>query len=117
MNIMYHMQGRHVALKHYIIVGNRKYEYVLEPSRSRTMLVCEGAGIAERFDNSEIPRVLANLPEIIIKLTEAASAEMQSEALRFRVTPTEKERIVHDAVSAGYDSVSAYLRDKILQNN
>lgn len=102
------------VLRHYIIVGNRKYEYVLEPSRSRTMLVCKGAGIAERFDNSEIPRVLASLPQIIIKLTEAASSEMQSEALRFRVSPAEKERIINDATKAGYDSVSAYLRDKIL---
>lgn len=104
------------VLKHYIIIGNRKYEYVLEPTRTRTMLVCEGAGINERFDNSEIPMVLANLPNIIIKLAEEA-AGLQSEALRFRVTPAEKEQIMRSAYEAGYDNVSAYLRDKILGNN
>lgn len=109
---MYHM----AVLKHYIIVGNRKYEYVLEPARTRTMLVCEGAGINERFDNSEIPQVLANLAKAIHTLQES-TAEVQSEALRFRVTPKEREQIMQHAYNAGYDTVSAYVRDKVLGNN
>ncbi len=107
-DIMYHM-----VMKHYIIVGNRKYEYILEPSRNRTELVCEGAGISQKYSNSEIPAVLANLPSIIISFNEL-DAGVQSEALRFRVTPAEKEQIALSAQSAGYDNMSAYLRDKVL---
>jgi len=107
--ILYHM----VSMKHYIVVGNRKYEYVLEPARTRTSLVCEGAGIEQKYSNSEIPAILASLPQIIISLSEQ-SAGVQSEALRFRVTPAEKEQIALDAYEAGYDNMSAYLRDKVL---
>ncbi len=100
-------------MKHYIVVGNRKYEYILEPARTRTTLVCEGAGIRQKYLNSEIPAILANLPSIIINLTEQQS-EVQSEALRFRVTPSEKEQIARDAYEAGFSSMSAYLRAKVL---
>ena len=103
-----------MAMKHYIIVGNRKYEYVLEPARTRTTLVCEGAGIRRKYSNEEIPAILAQLPQIIISVTEARHNQAQSEALRFRVTPAEKEKIVKDAYNAGFTSVSAYLRAKIL---
>lgn len=108
---MYHM----AVLKHYIIVGNRRYEYVLEPSRTRTMLVCEGAGINARYDNSDIPRVLAGLADTILRIAEGGP-DGQSEALRFRVTPAEKERIMRDAYDAGHETISAYLREKVLAN-
>ncbi len=103
----------HMVMKHYIIVGNRKYEYMLETSRNRTNLVCEGAGIEQKYSNEEIPAILANLPNIIISLAEQ-SAGVQSEALRFRVTPAEKEYIMQAAIEAGYNNMSAYLRDKVL---
>jgi len=112
-DILYHMQDSNTGMKHYIVVGNRRYEYVLEPARSRTQLVCDGAGIKQKYSNSEIPAILANLPNIIIELAEQ-SAVVQSEALRFRVTPAEKEQIALDAYDAGYDNMSAYLRDKVL---
>jgi hypothetical protein len=107
------MQNKQAELKHYIVIGNRKYEYVLKPARTCTVLVCEGAGLEQKYSNSEIPAVLADLQNIIIKFTEQSS-EVQSEALRFRVSPSEKEQIMHDAYNAGYESVSAYLRSKIL---
>ncbi len=104
------------SLKHYIVVGNRKYEYILEPARTRTTLVCEGAGIEQKYSNSEIPAILANLPNIIINFAEQQQQQeqVQSEALRFRVTPAEKEQIALDAYDAGYSSMSAYLRAKVL---
>ncbi len=94
-------------------MGNRKYEYILEPSRTRTTLVCKGAGIKRKYSNDEIPMVLSNLPNIIIDLVDQNS-QVQSEALRFRVTPAEKEQIMQDALDAGYENTSAYLRDKVL---
>ncbi len=112
--IMYHMQGNKARIKHYVVVGNRRYEYVLEPARSYTVLVCEGAGINKRYSNSEIPAVLADLPNIIIKFIERQNGQAQTEALRFRVTPAEKEKIAMDAYNAGFSSISAYLRAKVL---
>lgn len=102
-----------MVMKHYIIVGNRKYEYVLEPARTRTTLVCKGAGIRQKYSNDEIPAILAQLPEIIVRINEQ-NAGVQSEALRFRVTPAEKESIMQAAIEAGYSNMSAYLRDKVL---
>jgi len=108
------MQSNNSAMKHYIVVGNRKYEYILEPARTRTTLVCAGAGIEQKYSNSEIPAILANLPSIIISFAESQHEQVQSEALRFRVTPAEKEQIALDAFDAGFSSMSAYLRAKVL---
>jgi hypothetical protein len=102
-----------MKIKHYIIVGNKKYEYILEPARTRTRVVCEGAGIRQKYSNNEIPAVLAQLPQIIVRINEQNTG-VQSEALRFRVTPAEKEQIMQDATKAGYTNMSAYLRDKVL---
>jgi len=104
------------SIKHYIIVGNKKYEYVLKPARTRTTIVCSDADINRTYSNHEIPAILANLPDIILAL-QRANAQTQSEALRFRVTPEEKERIAQDALNAGYDTISAYLRDIVLGKN
>jgi hypothetical protein len=104
-----------VNTRHYIIIGNKKYEYFLEPARSYTKLICKDAGIERRFHNNEIPAVLVDLPNLIISIIEDNSQqEVQSEALRFRVTPSEKDKIMQDAILAGYDNMSAYLRAKVL---
>ena len=99
-------------LKHYIIVGNRKYDYTLEPNKNRTRLVCNGADIEEKVPNEEIPQMLAQLPRIIIKIQSAASS--QSEVLRFRVSSEEKMLITKRAMENGYDNMSSYIRDKLL---
>ena len=101
------------SMKHYIVIGNRKYEYVLEPARTRTALVCEGAEINKKYSNSEIPAILAALPQIIAHINQQ-NAEPQSEALRFRVSPSEKEEVALAAYAAGFSSMSAYLRAKVL---
>lgn len=99
-------------LKHYVIIGNRKYGYTLHPKRSATTLVCRGANINERFANDEIPQVLSQLPRMILAVLQAA--ETQSEVMRFRVTQEEKEKIAHNAITEGYDNISAYIRSKLL---
>ena len=99
-------------LKHYIIIGNRKYGYTLHPSKRVTTLICRGAGINERFANDEIPRVLSQLPAMILQALKAT--ETQSEVMRFRVTREEKEQIAYNAISNGYDNISAYIRSKLL---
>ncbi len=102
-------------LKHYVIIGNRKYGYTLRPARRVTTLVCRGANINERFSNNEIPQVLSKLPGLI--LAAISAAETQSEVMRFRVTNEEKEQIAHNAVGEGFDNISAYIRSKLLGQN
>ncbi len=101
-------------LKHYVIIGNRKYGYTLQPKRTVTTLVCRGAGINERFANNEIPQVLSNLPGLILRALQAE--ETQAEVMRFRVTGEEKEQITHNAIEGGFDNISAYIRSKLLDN-
>lgn len=102
-------------LKHYVIIGNRKYGYTLEPTRKATTLVCRGANINTRFANDEIPRVLSDLPRMILDAMQAI--ETQSEVMRFRVTAEEKEQIASNAVDEGFDNISAYIRSKLLEEN
>ncbi len=100
--------------KHYIIIGNRRHGYTLRPARGVTMLICESANINDRFPNDEIPRMLAELPRLIAERHAAQRDAAQSEVLRFRVTPEEKQRIERNAFDAGFDTVSAYLRQVAL---
>lgn len=101
--------------KHYVIIGNRRHGYTLRPSRRVTVLVCKSADIDARFPNDEIPRILAELPQRILEQRQREAREQQSEVLRFRVTPTEKQRVEQRAYEAGFDTVSAYLRAVALE--
>ena len=101
--------------RHYIIIGNRRHGYTLQPARNVTMLICESENISARFPNSEIPNILAELPRIILEQYTEDSNEPQTQVLRFRVSETEKDQIEHNAYEAGYEYVSAYLRDVALQ--
>ena len=101
--------------RHYIIVGNRKFEYIIKPQRSKTVIVCNDINFEEKVANEEVPEVLVRLPKLIINML-AASAQKQTEVLRFRVTPEEKQKIMQDAVESGYDNISSYIRDKLLNS-
>ncbi len=101
-----------MEVKHYIIIGNRKYAYILRPARKKTTIVCEEANIKQQVENERLPELLAMLPQMIISALQ--EAQRQSEVLRFRVTPEEKIRIMENAIKEGYDSVSAYIRSKVL---
>ncbi|PCI28305.1 hypothetical protein COB52_03840 [Candidatus Kaiserbacteria bacterium] len=98
--------------KHYIIIGNNRHGYTLQPARKVTTLICRSANIEARFPNDEIPRILAELPNIIL---ERGVLSVQDQVLRFRVSEEEKIQIEHNAVENGYESVSAYLRDLALR--
>ena len=101
--------------KHFIIINNQRHGYTLHPARKVTTLVCKSAGIEARFPNDEIPRILAELPRIIQEQFRSLEGAPQTEVLRFRVSEEEKEQIAHNAIDAGYTSMSAYLRDVALK--
>ena len=99
--------------KHFILIGNKRYAYVLEPKRRVTTLICKSANLATRVPNNEVPQLLSELPRIIARHIQSAD-EHQDAVLRFRVTEDEKAIIEQTAAECGYDSVSAYLRDVAL---
>jgi len=101
--------------KHYIIIGNRRHGYTLQPARTVTTLICRSANLKARFPNDEIPKILAELPKMIGAQVGDIESEPQTEVLRFRVSESEKEQIEQNAYEAGYEYVSAYLRDVALQ--
>lgn len=100
--------------KHYIIIGKERHGYTLNPTPKVTHLICRSANIEDRFPNDEIPRILAELPSLIAAHNNAAALQ-QTEVVRFRVTENEREQIEHNAFTAGYDTISAYLRDVALR--
>lgn len=100
--------------KHYIIIGNQRHGYTLQPARKVTMVICKSANIEAQYPNDEIPALLAGLPQTIEHYA-GVSTEPQTQVLRFRATESEKDQIEQNAYDAGYENVSAYLRDTALQ--
>ena len=100
-------------IKHYITINNKKYFYTLNPAKKNTTFAeCKEANIKQEFLNEDIPELLNDLPNLI--LAEKKYKKQQSELIRFRVSPEDKENIEKKAVKKGYTSVSGYLRDLAL---
>ena len=95
-------------IQHYILIGNKRYGYTVAPTKQMTTIVVKEAGIKLRVPNDRVPQVLGELARQII--AQRQQSEAQSEVLRFRVTPSEKQQIEEQATSNGFNNVSAYLR-------
>jgi len=89
-------------------VGNKRYEYTLQPKSQHTTIICDGAGIRAQFPNEQVPVVLAELSKAILQARQ--ELESQSETMRFRVTPTEKKMMEKRAHALGFKNMSSYLR-------
>ncbi len=100
-------------IKGEIRVNGKKYEYLLEKKKNNTVfLECEAANISQDFLAEDIAGLLVDLPELI--LAEKEHSKKASEIIQFRVTPALKNKIEKEALKKGYDSVSSFLRDKLL---
>jgi len=100
-----------MAVKHLIIIGKKKFDYELQPSRRTTLLVIRELGVEQKIPNEDLPQVLLNLPQIISEfLQKKEDGSKQTEVMRFRVSPEEKLQIEKLAIENGFESVSAYIR-------
>ncbi len=99
-----------MTVKHFLVIGKKKYDYELQPARKFTLLVVKDLGIQERVPNEELPNILLRLHEIIMQAKEDDEAQKQSEVMRFRVSSLEKQEIERLAYENGFESVSAYIR-------
>ena len=92
-----------------ITVNNKKYDYSLEEKKGNKIFVtCKAANIAQDFLAEDIAGLLIDLPNLII--AEKEYAKKQSEVIRFRISPTDKNKIEKKAIREGYDSLSDYMR-------
>ena len=95
---------------HYVLLGNKKYNYSLKRhSKSSTWVKCDAANIDQEFLNEDIPGLLLDLGELI--LAEKEYKKSQNEVIRFRVSTDDKKKIEKAANKNGYSSVSSFLRD------
>ena len=99
-----------MAIKHFVLIGKKRYDYELQPARRFTILAIKELGIEERIPNEELPQILLRLHELIMRAKEEEDANKQSEVMRFRVSPEEKQEIERLAYENGFESVSAYIR-------
>lgn len=97
-----------IKITHYILVGNKRYEYTLQPQKQHTTIICDAAGIRNQFKNEEVPQILAELAKVIIQAKQESDA--QSEVVRFRVSANEKQLMERRALALGFENLSTYLR-------
>jgi hypothetical protein len=96
-------------VQHYVIVGNKKYNYSLSPINKRvTFFECKAACIGQEFLNSDLAALIFDLPNLII--AEKEYQKKQSDVIRFRIKPEEKKAIEKKAVKAGFATISSFLR-------
>jgi len=92
-----------------ITVNNKRYSYSLESIKKDIVFVeCKDANIAQEFPTEDIANLLIDLPNLII--AEKEYNKKQSEIIRFRISPKDKNRIEEKAVKEGYESISDYMR-------
>ena len=92
-----------------ITVNNKRYEYSLQEKRGGVIFVeCKDANIAQDFLKEDIANLIIDLPSLII--AEKEHHKKQSEVVRFRISPQDKNKIEKKAVKEGYESLSDYMR-------
>jgi hypothetical protein len=92
-----------------ITVNNKKYKYSLQEKKGGIIFVeCKDANIAQDFLAEDVARLLIDLPNLII--SEKEHNKKQSEVVRFRISPEDKNKIEKKAVKEGYESLSDYMR-------
>ncbi len=95
-------------------VNNKKYNYSLEEKKGGVIFFeCKDANIAQDFLDEDIASLLIDLPNLII--AEKEHVKKQSEVIRFRISPTDKNKIEKKAVKEGYNSISDYMRHLALR--
>lgn len=96
-----------------ITINNKKYSYSLTKKDKNTVRVeCVAANIDQDFLSEDIADLIIDLPQLI--LAEKNYQEMQTDVVRFRITPEDKNKIEKKAVAAGFRNVSEYLRSLAL---
>jgi seryl-tRNA synthetase len=97
--------------QHTITIGNKKYPYYLNlvPKTNKIKFKCEAAKINQELLQEDIGKLLLDLPQIILE--ELEFEEKQDQTIRFRVSISDKKKIMKNAFKNGYNNISGYLRD------
>ncbi len=96
----------------YFTLGRTRYEYSLEKINEEVIrFKCEKLGMDEEFLLEDIANLIMDLPNIANNLK---TYEKGKVTIRFRVTPTEKQRIIQTASHNGYRNTSDFVRECVL---
>ncbi len=99
--------------KHKIKIGNKQYSYFLNKNKDGTIrIVVKSANINQDFLEKDVPKLIMNLPNLI--LAEKDYIKKQDQVVRFRLSAIEKNKIEKKALESGFSSVSEYLRSVAL---
>ncbi len=92
---------------------NKIYPYTLEKTSEGVLhFIAKDARIDQEFCAEDLSELLLDLPNLII--AEQEYNKKRGDVIRFRVSGTDKERIEKNAIANGYDSVSQYVRARVL---
>lgn len=96
-----------------ITVNNKKYKYSLQEKKGGVIFVeCKDANISQDFLAEDVAGLIIDLPNLII--SEKEYNKKQTEIVRFRISPQDKNKIEKKAVKEGYDSLSDYIRHLVI---
>lgn len=93
----------------YFVLGRTRYEYTLEKVDDQVIhFKCEKLGMDEDFLLEDLPNLIMDLPNIANNLK---SYEKNKVTVKFRVSPSEKQRIIENATKKGYQNTSDFVRE------
>jgi len=102
-----------MKIKNYIEVWNKKYSYTIEEIDSEiSKITCKTAKFEQEFLNEDILNLLKDLPNLIKAEQEYKSKK--DNIIRFRVTWLEKIKIQKKVKKYWYKTISAFIKDKVL---
>ncbi len=102
-----------MTLKNYIEVKNKKYVYFIEPIDSDvSKIICKSAKIEQEFLNEDLVNLLKDLPNLIE--AEKSHKDKKDSVIRFRLSWLEKLKLQKKVEKSEYKTLSAFIKDKVL---
>ena len=102
-----------MAIKNYIEVWGKRYSYFIEEVDSETSkIICKSAKIEQEFLNEDILPLLKDLPNLI--LAEQKYKDTKDSVIRFRLSSTEKVKLLEKVKKSWYKTISSFIKNKVL---
>ena len=102
-----------MKIKNYIKIWTKNYSYIIEEIDSEvSRIICSSAKINQEFLNEDLISLLKDLPDLI--KAEEKYNEKQDSVVRFRLSSLEKIKLQEKVKKSGYKTISAFIKDKIL---
>ena len=102
-----------MKIKNFIKIWSKNYSYSIEEIDSEvSKITCLSAKLDQEFLNEDIVWLLKDLPSLI--KSEQNHLDKQDSVVRFRVSAIEKIKLQEKVKKSWYKTISAFIKDKIL---